>query len=174
MKIKCPDCLHENIPGEETCGSCSGPLVSLSPSLGKCGLSGHVICGKVATLPPRKVPAVRSGTAVVDAVGLMRREKVRCVIVMDQDRLRGMLTDRDLLYSAARSVDLSACRVDDIMQVSPVILDADDPMSFACHHMAVGGYRVLPVRMSKDEVAAVTLEDLLGHFTSFRTWKTEI
>jgi CBS domain-containing protein len=94
----------------------------------------------------------------------MREQQMGCVIVLNGDKVSAILTERDLLFGAAGE-DNSAMKVRDVMHKDPVCLKADDPVSFAFHHMSVGGYRHLPVYNGEHSVGMISARDLLRYLT---------
>jgi CBS domain-containing protein len=95
----------------------------------------------------RPTPALRLGPdrPVVEAVDLMRRHRVGCVLVCRGDQLAGIFTERDLLQRVLApglplTVTLGAC-----MTPEPVVVRPKDSVAVAIRHMEEGGYRHLPV-----------------------------
>ena len=66
-----------------------------------------------------------------------------CVLVVDDDRLTGILTERDLLLKM-EGADLAES-VARFMTPDPETLQLDDPIVWALNRMAVGGYRHVPL-----------------------------
>jgi CBS domain-containing protein len=75
----------------------------------------------------------------------MKAQRAACVLVCDEDRVRGIFTERDLLAKViGASVDTTA-PVDDFMTPAPRTLSMDDPVSDALMLMHEGGYRHIPL-----------------------------
>lgn len=92
--------------------------------------------------PPRQVDRA---AAVADAVALMRRDNVGCVLVCDAGRLVGLFTERDLMtrvLAVGKPLDLP---VAEVMTPDPVTVQPRDPIKQAVRHMEAGGHRHLPV-----------------------------
>lgn len=92
--------------------------------------------------PPRQVDRA---AAVADAVALMRRDNVGCVLVCDDGRLVGLFTERDLMtrvLAVGKALDLP---VSDVMTPDPVTVQPRDPIKLAVRRMEAGGHRHLPV-----------------------------
>ncbi|WP_330461530.1 CBS domain-containing protein [Streptomyces sp. NBC_00820] len=100
-------------------------------------------------------------TSVVDVAQLMRREDVGDVLVVDEGRLRGVVTDRDLVIRVLAEGDdihdrtvANACS-EDLITVAPDD-DVDEVMGLM-RHRAV---RRLPVVEEGRPVGIVSLGDL--------------
>jgi CBS domain-containing protein len=92
--------------------------------------------------PPRQI---RPDQTVAEAVELMRREKVGCLLVCDGPQVVGIFTERDLMgrvLAARKPLDTP---VFDCMTADPVVVNPKDPVSVAVRRMEEGGYRHLPV-----------------------------
>ncbi len=74
----------------------------------------------------------------------MRDAGADCVLVMADDRLVGIFTDRDAVVKAAGK-RLASIKVRDAMTPDPVVLRHDDPIAIAIHKMAIGGFRHIPI-----------------------------
>ncbi|MFC1680032.1 cyclic nucleotide-binding/CBS domain-containing protein [Elusimicrobiota bacterium] len=165
MRLKCPDCEHENIPGQDECESCLAPLADLVGPEAKDALREKILNHTLADIPPKKAVTVTPDATLADAVRSMRERRSCCVLVCEGGKLTGMLADRDLLL-AGGSLHKDETKVRDIMHRDPMCLDDDDPVSFAFHQMAVGGYRHIPVRRDDGTLAVVRAPDLLHYLGS--------
>src|SRR4029450_8065999 len=86
---------------------------------------------------------VSPDATLADAVRVMREHHVGCVLALEDGRLAGILTERDLLLKL-EDADLSR-PVRDLMTPDPEVLHPDDPIVYALHRMSVGGYRHVPL-----------------------------
>jgi CBS domain-containing protein len=99
------------------------------------------VCRLRPTLPLQVAPE----QPVADAVALMRRHRVGCVLVCSQGRVVGLFTERDLLRRILAAglpltTTMAACMTPD-----PVVVDAKESIRAAVRRMEEGGYRHLPV-----------------------------
>lgn len=94
-------------------------------------------------LNPRSPLSVTSSATLRDAVTIMREHHVGCVLVVDDDRLTGILTERDLLLKMEGADPAES--VARFMTPDPETLQLDDPIVWALNRMAVGGYRHVPL-----------------------------
>jgi CBS domain-containing protein len=85
---------------------------------------------------------------------------VGAVLVLEGDRLVGILTERDLMKAVAGGFDADA-RVRDWMTRHPETIEASDATEHAASLMIHGGFRHLPV-LEGDKVAGiVSIRDLM-------------
>src|SRR5262245_58326034 len=82
---------------------------------------------------------------VAEAVALMRKEHVGCVLVCDDDRLVGIFTERDLMRRVVAEGKSLAVSVGECMTPDPVAVAPKTSIGEAVRRMETGGYRHLPV-----------------------------
>jgi CBS domain-containing protein len=83
---------------------------------------------------------------VVDAARAMRQQDVGPVPVVENDRLAGIVTDRDIvLRVVAEGADPQSTTVGEIMSSDLVTVDPDQPLEEALRLMAQHQVRRLPV-----------------------------
>jgi CBS domain-containing protein len=92
----------------------------------------------------------------------MHESGADCVLVVADDRLVGIFTDRDAVVKAAGK-RLGSFHVRDFMTPDPVVLRHDDPIAVAIHKMAVGGFRHIPIVEDGRPTGVVTARDVFHH-----------
>ncbi len=108
-------------------------------------LARNLKTDNVSRLHPTPPWQVSPGQTVGDAVALMRREQVGCVLVCANEQLVGIFTERDLLrrvLAAGKPLTLS---VAECMTPNPVSVAPKESIGSAVRRMEEGGYRHLPV-----------------------------
>ncbi len=99
-----------------------------------------------------------------EAIGVAAREmasrNVGTVLVMDEGRLVGILTERDVLRAVAAGWDENE-PVSARMTHSPETADADDTTDHAATLMIHGGFRHLPIMEGADVVGILSIRDLV-------------
>jgi CBS domain-containing protein len=108
-------------------------------------LARNLKTDSVSRLHPTEPRKVAPGQTVAEAVALMRRHRVGCVLVYQGERLVGIFTERDLLRRILApgqplTLPMSACMTPD-----PVTVNPKESISAAIRRMVEGGYRHLPV-----------------------------
>ncbi len=99
----------------------------------------------VSRLAPSPPHIVVRDARVADAVELMRREQVGCVLVCEAGKLVGLFTERDLMnriLAVGKGLDLP---IAEVMTPDPETVFPRDPIRLAVRKMKAGGHRHLPV-----------------------------
>lgn len=87
-----------------------------------------------------------SGTRVVDAARMMAARQTGAVLVIDDDRLVGIFTERDMVFRViAAGRDPQATTLAEVMTPPPVTIAPDKPFGTALAIMHKRGFRHLPV-----------------------------
>jgi CBS domain-containing protein len=82
----------------------------------------------------------------------------------DDDRLKGMLTDRDIVVKVlAQGKDPASTKAGELGQGKPVTIGADDSVEEALHTMSEHKVRRLPVIDGHDLIGVVSQADLARH-----------
>jgi CBS domain-containing protein len=104
----------------------------------------------------------RTSDTLVDAARKMRDLDVGALpICGDDNRLKGMITDRDIVVKAvADGTDPSSVTVDSFAEGKPVTIGADDSVEEALRTMTEHGVRRLPVIDGQDLVGMVSQADI--------------
>jgi CBS domain-containing protein len=98
---------------------------------------------EVMTSNPR---TVGSSTSVVEAARIMKSEDVGSVPILEDDRLVGVVTDRDItIRAAAEGRDLQSTTVGEIASRDVVTIDPQQSLDEAARLMAQHQVRRLPV-----------------------------
>jgi CBS domain-containing protein len=122
---------------------------------------------------PRTVRSVIEGQTVIkvsaqvsvaDAARLMQRHRVGALLVMQEERLRGIFTERDALFKViAQSLDPQATPVGQVMTRDPQTVAPDRPFAHALDLMHEGGFRHVPVVENGRPLGVVSARDALGN-----------
>jgi len=103
----------------------------------------HTALSEVTSQPALVVPPSASLAA---AIRLMQKERRACVLVMENDRLIGIFTERDVLMKVAgQQIDLVHTAVTKAMTADPFTLPADANVAFALNKMVLEGFRHIPL-----------------------------
>src|SRR5262245_25386025 len=97
---------------------------------------------------------------IADAAVRMASRNVGTVLVMDADRLIGILTERDVLRAVAAGFD-GSLPVSQWMTPGPETIDDDDTIEQAAVLMIHGGFRHLPVFSGGKPVGILSIRDLV-------------
>jgi len=108
-------------------------------------LSRNLRIDSVSRLDPTPLHQVDQSQSVADAVALMRRERVGCLLVCRDGSLAGIFTERDLMYRVLGLGKPLTTAVGEVMTPNPVTVLPKDSIRSAIRRMEQGGYRHLPV-----------------------------
>ena len=97
-------------------------------------------------LEPRKLVMASPETTVADAARLMKKGKVGALLVVKEEKLLGIFTERDALFRvmAARR-DPRLTRLADVMTPDPKTVAPDESFGYALLLMYENGFRHVPV-----------------------------
>jgi CBS domain-containing protein len=94
----------------------------------------------------RKVLKAPPETLVSKAAKLMANKNVGAVMIVDDERLIGIFTERDIVFRVvAQGLDAHTTRLADVMTPAPDTVDPDKPFGYALLVMHEKGFRHLPV-----------------------------
>jgi CBS domain-containing protein len=108
-------------------------------------LARNLKTDSVSRLQPTAPHAVSPSQPLSDAVALMRRHRVGCLLVCEGNRLIGIFTERDLLQRVLAVHRPLSEPVRNCMTPAPVTVHPKEPIGVAIRRMEEGGYRHLPV-----------------------------
>ena len=115
---------------------------------------------------PRGPIGLGPDDSVDAALLLMREHRVGCVLVVEDGRLVGILTERDLLMRVDGPRSERPLR--DVMTPNPETLSPDDPIVYALNKMSVGGFRHVPlVDGAGHPVGVVSVKDVVNYIVDF-------
>lgn len=160
----CPACGYDNLPGSDRCEDCLEPLMKLDIPQAKVGLQRRLMEDAVSQLNPPSPITISAEAPVIEALQSLKSRKVGCLLVMERDRMIGILSERDLLYKVAASKrPLDQVKIREVMTSDPVQLTPGDSIRFALHEMSVGGFRHIPVVQDNRPVAIISIKDVLTY-----------
>lgn len=160
---KCPACGAANLPGEDECASCQAPLAGVGKEAPKPGMEKRILDGRLADLKPRAGLTTAPSETLEKAVAAMRQAKAGCLLVLEEGKLAGMLSERELLLKTSEATDFAKTSVREVMRQAQTVLAEDDELADAIHHMALSGHRHLPVRLGGGQFGVISARDLLRH-----------
>jgi len=115
----------------------------------------------------REVVALSPGTTAAEALALCRETRIRHLPVLEEGRLVGIVSDRDLRSAApalgdpGRAEALQNLQISDVMTRDVVITHPDDPIEVAANRMQEKRIGCLPVVEDGDLVGILTSSDVM-------------
>lgn len=123
----------------------------------------------VSELEPHAPFMVEPQTPVLEAVSLMQKERIGCVLITRAGKLKGILTERDILVQViGQSEDPAKLPVRKIMTNDPEYLRPTDSIAHALNKMSIGGYRHIPlVDSARVPVGVISVKDIVNYIVRF-------
>jgi CBS domain-containing protein len=115
-----------------------------------------------SVIEPRKLVVASPGMNVAQAAWLMRRSKVGAVLVVEDERLIGIFTERDAVYRViAANRDPRSTRIGQVMTRDPKTVAPDESFGYALLMMHENGFRHAPVVENGRPVGVVSARHAL-------------
>jgi len=109
------------------------------------------------------------GTSLRHVLDTMQNNKRNCVVTLKNDKLGGILTERDILLKVTgKGYDLDLTVIDEFITLSPDYVTPDDPLAYALNKMHIGGYRNVPV--VNDElypIGVISITDIISTIAEY-------
>ena len=96
----------------------------------------------------------------------MRRQQTGSLVVMDGDRMVGIITERDVLKAVAQGADVERTTVGQYMTREVVTTHPDEALRDAARTMAAHWIRHLPVAADSRIVGMLSMRDVTGVFAA--------
>ncbi len=125
----------------------------------------------VGDVMTRKFISVSPDTNLLDCTKQFVKQKVNSLLVTDKNKLVGILTQRDVLWTLTKksNIDLKGIRAIDIATRKVAVTKPSSDLNEALKKMKEVGFRRLPVMSKGDVVGIITLKDILAVDSQFYT-----
>jgi CBS domain-containing protein len=110
----------------------------------------------------RDLIAIDPATTVAEAATVMGGKHVGSALVMEEGRLTGIFTERDIVRALGEHFDAAGHPVSHWMTANPRTIGPDAPTEQALETMLAGGFRHLPVVDGDAVVGMLSLRDVAG------------
>jgi CBS domain-containing protein len=121
------------------------------------------ILDQIEEIMNKEVATAKPDDHLVDAAKTMLERKIGCVVVVEREKVVGIVTESDLIRCAASGFDPNRKLVKDVMNSPPVTCTPEAPVEEAYAHMRKNNIRHLPI-VDEDGalVGIVTMKDLIS------------
>jgi len=128
-------------------------------------ITQDVLDEAIAELCDGPAVSVPRDASIGDAIRTMQEHGFGSVLVVDDGRLVGIVTERDALMKVAgKDLAFLEMPVDKIMTPDPETLQAGDSLIFLMNKMHVGGFRHVPiVDAAGKPLHVISLRDVLAY-----------
>lgn len=116
---------------------------------------------KVGDIMTRNFVSVKPDTSLIDSAKEMIKKHVGSLIVKEMQSLKGILTERDIVWAVVKKQDLSKIKAKDIMTRRVVTINPSKDIYEATLRMRNAKVRVLPVVVKDRVIGVVTMKDIL-------------
>jgi CBS domain-containing protein len=99
----------------------------------------------VSRLLPTPPLQLSPSQTVAEAVALLRKEQVGCLLICEANKLVGIFTERDLMRRILAAGQPLTLPLKECMTPNPKVVHPKDSLAAAIARMEAGGYRHLPV-----------------------------
>jgi len=117
---------------------------------------------KVRDVMVRKVVTAKLGASLTDVAKLMRKNRIGSVIIVNDGRPAGILTESDFIKLVARGTDMKNARAEDYMNRNVVTCDPSVTVIDALMIMRAERIRHLPVVKARRLVGIISIRDLIA------------
>jgi CBS domain-containing protein len=108
-----------------------------------------------------RLVSVGPDDSAAEAIRRMVAANVGSAVVLDESRLVGIFTERDVLRLAADGTDFTLTRIGDVMTPSPRTIGPDDDVLAASQVMAEQRVRHVPVAVGQQVLGMVGIRDVV-------------
>jgi CBS domain-containing protein len=118
--------------------------------------------GAILASKGNSVVSVSSNDRVSDAVALLAEKRIGAVPVIDGNRVVGIFSERDVVYSIARNGAAALeARIGDVMTAPAMTVDPDTAVMAGLSLMSKRRIRHLPVVRGDEVVGFISIGDLV-------------
>ena len=123
----------------------------------------------ISDIELNKPVLVELGTSLENVLDKMQQTKNNCVLTLSNDKLAGILTERDILLKVTgKGYDFQLTTIDEFITLNPEYVSPEDPLAYALNKMYIGGFRNVPV--INDEmypVGIISISDIISTIADF-------
>lgn len=106
--------------------------------------------------------SVESDQKVIEALQLMRDNRVRAILVINDGKLMGILSQGDCAIKVLLpGLDAKTVQVKEVMTIDPVTVKPEDPIEACTGLMATRNFRHLPVVENGVVVGVISIGDVV-------------
>lgn len=116
---------------------------------------------EVGDIMTRNYVSAKPNISVLDAVNLMIKKKVGSLILQENEILKGVLTEKDIMWAISKKRDLSDVKAYDICTKKITTIKPSADIYDAVKKMRKAKFRRLPVVIKKKVIGYLTLKDVL-------------
>lgn len=161
--MECPFCSQDNIDGVDECARCGVDLTFLGQLTDRSDIERRLLTEPLGNLATRDYLEIAPDCTVAEAVRRWTETGHHCALVLENQSIVGIFTERDVLYKLAGDFEQHAREpVSKYMTTNPETFDTHVPIAFGLNRMMVGDYRHVPITENGALTGVVSVRDVLG------------
>jgi CBS domain-containing protein len=122
----------------------------------------------IGHIPYDRLVLVSPSDSVAHAVSRIKTIGIGQAVVVEDGKLVGILTERDLLNKVAgRELDLKKLPVREVMTKGPETIGERDPIRVVINKMAVGEYRHVPIVREGNPVGIISAKAVANYILKY-------
>lgn len=165
--MECPFCSQDNIQGVDQCAHCGADLTDVSINPQHSDIEKNLLSCTLGELLAHDYVVVSPELSVRDTVHQLNKSGHHCAVVIEQDAVVGIFTERDVLRKLAQDFPSKGDRpIREFMTPNPVTLAHDVPVAFGLNRMMVGDYRHIPIVRDGKLAGILSVRDVLRYLSA--------
>lgn len=164
--MHCPYCNFENIEGVDQCARCDIDLTNMQriQESEHSDIERNLLKQSLDAIATKDYVVISPDTTVRNTIDLMNKGGFHCAMVVENESIVGIFTERDILHKLAQQYnDKADSPVSDFMTKNPVTLRNRDPIVYGLNRMMVGEYRHIPIEKDGQLSGMVSVRDVLRY-----------
>ena len=117
---------------------------------------------KISEIMTKAAVTDSADDTIAEACEKMRHAQTSSILIMDGERLVGIVTERDVVKAVARGLDPKETRVKDLMTTDMITIGPMTTLKEAANIMATKWIRHLPIVEGSKVVGMISQRDLTG------------
>lgn len=119
---------------------------------------------KISSVRRRQPVCVEQGTPLKMVLAQMRKNKRGCAIVMKNEKIVGIFTERDLLNRVIGAGKKKTIPIEEVMTPNPTVLNLDHSVLDVILLMSKNSYRHLPLVDSQGKIQGfISIRDVIDY-----------
>jgi len=150
--------------GVDRCEECMTSLFNLDVvQAGRESLTRSVMEDDISHLD-QEFLSVSPNTSALEVIGKMKAAGLGCALVLEEGKLVGIFTERDLLNKlTGKDARPDNTIVKELMSPDPEILSEKDSVATAVNKMSMGRYRHIPVLKADGSYSVTSIKHVLKY-----------
>ena len=117
-----------------------------------------VLVADAMSVRPVTVPRIKT---ILECAKIMAQKRVGSLLVIKEEKLEGILTEKDLVHFLAKALDPKTMKINEVMKTKIHTVAPEEDLYDAISLMKREKVRRLPVLAKKKLVGMLTLNDIL-------------